>query len=308
MYDSLTLSLSVEVANTDFFAETTKHFEVTGEHNFKGAPVVSGSLENLKLTISRSRLKVDGSICKWYLGNNLQTLGRGDTKQAIEKLSDILHLPMCQANVSRIDLAQNFIMKYEPAVYYNHLGSLQYYSRFLQSNSLYYQNGKRQLVFYDKNKEVIARRGEIPELYNGKQVLRYEMRYKTRLREQFKQPEVKTSLLYDERFYIDIVKRWQEEYNAIQKLNTISLNFESMRTKRELYIAGLATLIEKAGGELAFIEQINEAYKIGKLTKKQAYDMRTAVKEACKSEFTTVESDVIAELNQKVKQVTRFYR
>jgi hypothetical protein len=308
MYDTLILSLNVEAAKVDFLTETSQHFEVTGEHLFSGMPVISGTLGNLKVTSNTRRLKVDGSLCKWFLGDNLQTLGRGDAKRAIEKLSDTLHLPMSQADLTRLDIAQNFIVKYEPNVYYNHLGSLQYYNRFMQTDSLYYQNGKRQLVFYDKNKEQRAKRGNIPEVYTGRQVLRYEMRFKSRLREQFIKPEVKAQMLYDEPFYIDITNRWLNEYKAIQKLNTISLNFEAMKTKRELYIVGLASLVDKAGGELAFIQQINEAYQTGRLTKKQAFDMRQAVKDACKADFATIESDVIQELNEKVKQAARFYR
>jgi len=308
MYDSLILSINAEDVGVDFMAETSQHFEVTGEHNFRGAHVISGTLDNLKLSVNARRLKINGSLCKWFLGDNMQTLGRGDTKRAIEKLSDTLHLPISQADVTRVDIAQNLVMRYETAVYYNHLGSLQYYSRFLQSNSLYYQNSKRALVFYDKNKEMWVKGGTVPEVYTGRHVLRYEMRYKSRLREQFKQPEVKASLLYYEPFYIDLVNRWLNEYKSIQKLNTVTLNFDIMRTKRELYILGLASLVEKSGGEIEFIQQINEAYQTGRLTKKQAFDMKKAVKEACHAKYTTVESDVVSELDEKVKQAARFYR
>ncbi len=308
MYDSVVLSLSFDMAKVDFMAETSQYFEVTGEHLFNDRPAISGTLENLKVKANANRLRVEGSLCKWYLGDNLQTLGRGDAKKAIERLSDTLHLPISQADTTQIDIAQNFIVKHSPEVYYNHLGNAQYYKRLLQPNSLYYQNGKRTLVFYDKVREVKAKGGAIPTLYNGRQVLRYEMRFKSRLREQFNQPDVKALNLYDERFYMGLINRWHNEYKSINKLNTIHLNFEGMKTKRELYNAGLATLIEQQGGELVFIEQINEAYQTGNLTKKQAFDLRQAVKDATQSEVATVESDVIKELDKKVKQAARFYR
>ena len=166
----------------------------------------------------------------------------------------------------------------------------------------------RQLVFYDKVKEQKAKHETIPEIYSNRHLLRYEMRFKTRLRQQFNQTEVRASLLYDEPFYMGIINRWYNEYKAIQKINEITLNFAAMRTKREFYKAGLLTLIEKSGGELAMINQINEAYQTSKLTKKEAFDLRQAVKDACKAEFATVESDLIQELNEKVKQSVRFYR
>lgn len=308
MYDSVVLSLSFDVAKVDFIAETSQHFEVTGEHHFKNGSLLNGTLDNLKISVSNSRLRVEGSLCKWYLGDNLQTLGRGDTKRAVERLSDTLHLPISQADTTQIDIAQNFIMKHSPQIYYNHLGNSQHYKRLLQPNSLYYKNGKRTLLFYDKVREVKAKGGAISQLYEGRQVLRYEIRFKSRLREQFKQPEVKALNLYDERFYMGLINRWQDEYKAISKINTIHLNFKDMKTKRELYNAGLATLIAQQGGELALIEQINEAFQTGQLTKKQAYDLRQAVKDACQSEVATMESDAIKELNEKVKQAARFYR
>ena len=313
MYDSVNFSLTADVAKADFLAETSQYINVTGEHLFSGVPFISGNIDNsdnsLKVSLSRNRVKIsEGSLCKWFLGDNQQTLGRSETKRAIEKISDILHLPISESDVTRLDIAQNYIVKHEPKIYFNHLGNLQHYERFLQSGSLYYQNSIKQLVFYDKIREQKAKHETIPEIYSNRYLLRYEMRFKARLRQQFNQTDVRASLLYNEPFYMGIINRWHSEYKAIQKINEITLNFAAMRTKREFYKAGLLTLIEKSGGELAMINQINEAYQTGKLTKKEAFDLRQAVKDACKAEFATVESDLIQELNEKVKQSVKFYR
>lgn len=66
------------------------------------------------------------------------------------------------------------------------------------------------------------------------------------------------------------------------KENSLTINFDSIKTKREFNIMGILSLVEKVGGEMAMIDQINESYKIGKLTKKQAFDLRKSTKEACK--------------------------
>lgn len=81
-----------------------------GEHYYNGEPVITGSLNGLKITLNRYQMKIkDGSLCKWHLGNNFQTMGRGDTQRAIERLSDALHVQMSKATVTRLDIAQNFI-------------------------------------------------------------------------------------------------------------------------------------------------------------------------------------------------------
>ena len=131
MYDTVNFRLKqYEAGGIDFLAETPCYFDVTGTHNFNGETVLSGNLNGLKITVRRSGVNVKGgSLCKWYLGDNFQSMGRGDVKKAIEKLSDTLHLPIERASVTRLDIAQNFIVKHPTSVYYNHLGILAYAKR-----------------------------------------------------------------------------------------------------------------------------------------------------------------------------------
>ncbi|MGE0018019.1 MAG: phage/plasmid replication protein, partial [Draconibacterium sp.] len=178
---------------------------------------VNGYLDSLKVKVTENRVIVkDSSICKYYLGDNFKTLSKGDYKRAIEKISDSLHLPFHLAHVTRIDFAQNFIMQHESNLYYPYLGESQYYKRLEQNNGLYYNNKKRQLLFYGKVQEQKDKRQSIPELYQNRNVLRFELRFLHRLTNQFNQPEITAGLLYDENFYRDLVKRWKNEYFNIQ--------------------------------------------------------------------------------------------
>ena len=116
-------------------------------------------------------------------------------------------------------------------------------------------------------------------------------------------------MLYDEAFYIGLLNRWKEAYKAIQKINDVSLNFQAMRTKQQLYKMGVLSLIEQAGGQLQMIEQINEAQKRGELSKKQAFDLRQAINEACKiRDGLTVPNEAIKELDKKVSEAVKYYR
>jgi len=116
MFDNIDLGLlQNDVLTTDFLSETINYFDVTGEHNFNGEYVISGRLnDSFKISVSKRKISIkDASLCKWYLGNNFETLQRKDVQHAIEKLSDTLHLPIDKAKVTRFDVAQNFIMKYQ---------------------------------------------------------------------------------------------------------------------------------------------------------------------------------------------------
>ena len=69
------------------------------------------------------------------------------------------------------------------------------------------------------------------------------------------------------------------------------------------------SLIEQRGGQIAVINEINEAYKRGQLTAKQAHDMRDAVNSACKvGDSLTKPNDAILELDKKIDEATRFFR
>lgn len=311
MYDTVFLRLTqAEVNGVDFLEEVPCFLEDVGEHIYSGFPFITGNLNGLKVTANRYQLKVkDGSLCKYLLGDNFQTMGRGDTQRAIEKLSDTLHLPMSKAVVTRMDIAQNFIVKHPPQVYLNHLGALRYANRLQEPSGLYYSLNGGRLCFYDKNKEQKSKREGIPDLYNGRNVLRYERRYTQRIAAKFGVAEVTGAMLYDEAFYIEALNRWKADYQAIQKINDITLNFQAMKTKQELYKMGILSLTEQAGGQVEMINQINEAQQRGELTKKQAYDLRVAVNEACQlKEGLTAPNEAIQELDKKVAEAVRFYR
>lgn len=299
-----------EVGDVDFLEEIPCFLENIAEHYCNGQVSVSGYLNGLHVLANAFQLKVkNGSLCKFYLGDNLQTMGRRDVERAIEKLSDHLHVPMSKAIVTRLDLGQNLIMKYQPEVYFNHLGQLRYANRLMEPNGLYYLMNGRTLAFYDKSKERKSHHDPLPQLYKKKNVLRYEMRFLNRLQKRLGEPEVTASLLYNERFYVKALKLWKENYCNIQKINDRIMNFEKMTTKKDAQTLGLLALMEMAGGQLKILSQIDEKRRRGDLTKKQAYDLRQMFNDACKvKDGLVIHNDAIRELDKKVVEAIRFYR
>ena len=80
-----------------------------------------------------------------------------------------------------------------------------------------------------------------------------------------------------------------------------------IKTKKDQANQAILFYVTQRGGELQVINEIREAYKRGELTKKQAHDLRQQVEAACKSEVMTSSSDVIQELDKKIKEAARFY-
>ncbi len=57
--------------------------------------------------IKHNRLFIEGSLCKYFLNDNLHTLTRQDAEQALNKLASDLRLPIHDFIVTRIDCAEN---------------------------------------------------------------------------------------------------------------------------------------------------------------------------------------------------------
>ncbi|MDD4553061.1 MAG: hypothetical protein PHP04_02600 [Bacteroidales bacterium] len=310
MFDNVDLNLSYEEApGVDLLHSVPARLTRQSETTFSdGTVLISGYLSSIKVRVTGQAVKIhDSSICKWYLGDNFQALSRGDTKKAIQRLSDELRLPMDRAAVTRVDVAQNFIMRHEKTVYFDHLGSLQYFNRLQQNNGLYYTNGNNTLVFYEKVHEQTIKGQAIPEMYRAKTCLRYEQRYKRRLLQTFNRPELRAADLYEPGLYCELVNRWKGEYQKIKKLNDIQINYSMIKTKKDQANQAILWYVSQRGGEQAVINEIKEAYKRGELKKSQAHDLRQQVEEACKCKSFTSSSDVILELDKKVKEAARFY-
>lgn len=307
MFDSLAIILPQEKApGTDFLKEIPQHLSVvtTAGKNQLG-DYLTGFIDHLKVSITDRRLKVSDSFCKYYLGDNLKTLSRGDTRRAIQKLSDTLHLDMNQANVVRLDVAKNLIMKHDPGIYYSHLGELQYYKRLTQPSGLYYSNGKRQLVFYDKLREQQAKRKPIPEIYQHRNILRYELRFTRQMTKQFNRHEVTAENLHEEQFYYDLLHRWKIEYQQIQKLNSKLTGMKPTSSSKD-FIQALATMAIMDLGQPAILDIIQQWQETGELTRKQAYDLRAKIKEISKATTKEQKNDLVQELDKKVKETARF--
>lgn len=315
MLDTVNFKLTqAEVEGVDFLNEITPYLNPEGVafHDYNGQQVVTGKTGNLSVSISPYQVRVkDGSLCKWMLGDNYQVMGRADIKRAVERLSDTLHLPMDRAIITRLDVGLSIPVREPTANYFNHLGVLNYAQRLQQPHSLYYHRHRQaeRLCFYDKNREQRDNREEIPELYRDCNVLRYEQRYMARLPSLLGVAQVTGSMLYDEGFYISLLSRWRDAYRAIRKVNDITLNFQAMKTKRDLQTMGVLAMVERVGGEIEMIAHINEAQKRGDLTAKQAFDLRQAVKSACKvRDGLTAPTEAITELDKKIAEAICYYR
>ena len=299
-----------EVGTVDFLSELPCHLNNVSEHTYTGgATVICGDLNGYKVSVTENSVNVkDCSLCKWFLGDNFKEMTRTDTQQAVEKLSDLLHLQMCNSTVTRMDYAKNIITRFPVEVYLSHFGALSRYTRLQQPTAVYYKQENEQIVIYDKVRQQKREGVFIPELYKNSNVLRIEQRLETaqRIKRRFGYA-VRGENLFNDKFYNDLGKRLKEAYFNIKKINDVTLNFECMNTKKDLQRMGVLSLIKQVGGQNEMLAQIKEAQQSGRLTKKQAYDLRETINEVCKADQKIIVPNAdILELNEKVRRAVKF--
>lgn len=309
MYDTINLWLPTDKVGSLNTSKILQPLSNITEHiRDDGQVYASGYLKNYKVNISENGISLKGSLAKYFLPDNFHTLTRSDSARAFEQMADELYLPIEKAKVNRIDFAQNFLMDYEPQAYYNYLGECQHYKRLTQPKSLYYSNGLRQKLFYNKIAEGKTRGLPLPEIWNGHNVLRYEMRFTSRLPKQFNQAEITASSLSDEKFYITVFDKWFAEYEAINKLHSINFNLSDMHSPKDFWKQMELMAVNMIG-------QDNIMQEIENLRHKKAFDkpeyysrLKKEIRELCKIPEMTSSSDLVAELDKKIKGSKRFYR
>ena len=309
MYDTINLWLPIDRAGGFNPSKTMQQLSNITEHKKDdGQFYASGYLKNYKVNISEQGISLKGSLAKYYLPDNFHTLTRSDTARAFEEMEDELCLPIQKAKVNRIDFAQNFLMDFEPQAYYSYLGECQYYNRLTQPKSLYYNNGLRTKLFYNKIAEGKAKGLRLPDVWDGQNVLRYEMRFTSRLPKQFNQAEITASSLSDEKFYMTVFDKWLAEYEAINKLHSINFNLSDMNSPKDFW-KQINLMAVNIIGQDKIMQEIENLRHQKAFNKPEYYSrLKKEIKELCKTPEMTAPSDLVAELDKKIKASKRYYR
>lgn len=201
----------------------------------------SGRLENLNISVYNSGVSIKGSLAKFMYKDNIISLNKKTTKEAICKISDTLKIIIDEAKISELEFGANFLMKHPISMYLDLLKSAPYletlratidtlYFRSIGKTHTYRGKNNKVLCFYDKIKEVENRKGLIPDVYAKQNVLRYEIRYNGRLKRQLKTTDVTANRLYADDFYQLMKNNFTNNYNSIVKSNYMMSDEQEIKT------------------------------------------------------------------------------
>ena len=273
-----------------------------------GEVITFGSLEGLKVSVFTGGISIIGSLSKYLYSNNIYPLDRHSTAEAVEKLSDNLHLNISDAKITGLEFGTQFVMRHKPEDYIRKLGEMPRLQRYhFEVGTLYYKpRGKQQpkvFVFYDKKADAVAKGMTLPDGLSDANLLKYEMRFNQRLPQQLGVPEVTALTLSDKEFYRQMVRRYQDCYFSISKQNQVKTNImNEIKTVSDAYDVLVARLINQSDQTLitAYLEELKEAKtfedrKSYTRLKKKIQDV------AAKAELGS--DELVKELDNEIKNV-----
>ena len=128
MYDKLKLLYPRMRGTPDISGYLDKAKEQTDLKT--GEVCIFGSLDGLKVSIYTGGYSIIGSLAKYLYPSNVYPLDRHSTIQAIEKLSDALHIDMREAKVTGLEFGTQFVMRKPVDEYLKKLGDMPKLARY----------------------------------------------------------------------------------------------------------------------------------------------------------------------------------
>lgn len=308
MYDRLKLfypRMSDTPDISQYLSNATEQTNMT-----TGEVTAFGYIDRLKVCLYVGGYSINGSLSRYFFGDsNINPLGRKTTAQAVEKLSDALHLDIKQSSVTALEFGTQMPMLKPTNKYLDKLGSKQRMQRYrFEADTLYYKPKGRQqpkiLCMYDKLADAQKKGMSLPIGFDGLNLLRYELRLNGRLAHQIGVPMVQASTLYETNFYCKLIKMWQDEYFNIEKMKQIKTTaVNDVKTVKDAFDVLVARLINQSEPEqiTAFMDEL----KTAKVFDDRKYYTRLKnkiIEVANKTKLTVTDSD-IKELDDAIKNV-----
>jgi hypothetical protein len=302
MYDTIRLSYMNDCQKSFDLEAIKKNLVIEKEikHKMTNQIVYNGHFNNFLASLSNTKLCLTGSIPKYLNGDNVSECQFSDYSDAIEKLSDELHLFMMEAKVTRLDFGLNIKTSFKPFTYYSLLCECSPYDRsIVKKDTLYYKSDRRTLIFYDKAKESNKKGISLEKLPEN--LLRYEIRFLNKLKEQFKMSVITAKTLSDKEFFSMVAERCYKEYLNLPKrreINHLPLIRSPKDIERFLSTLGLYTI-----GFDNMNEHLENSKNAGAICSRANFSRcKNKLKELISRKTITVDSDLIMEFDQKMKE------
>lgn len=179
---------------------------------------------NMRVDVYPSAIVIQGSLHKFYKGNNVEDFTLPEVRIALEMLKANVGGIITGAVCTRLDYGKCYVLENSIEQYLLRLLKCGCYKRSEKVGSVYYElkGGQRTLKFYDKWREIKDKRLPVDESlakYQGSNLLRYEISFLKQAGRQLKGKGEVLSLsdIVTQSFFNQIENRFKAEFDAIHK-------------------------------------------------------------------------------------------
>ena len=303
MYDTINMYYNILDNPAPTIEKLFEHCNNKSEHyNVKNdSSYLQGNLKNMRVTYNESSISIKGSLCKYFYGNNIDTLNLTTTREALAQISADLSLDINKASVSRIDFSTNIVTDFTPTIYYPYLGELSRFERCEQPNSIYYNQEAKKLLFYDKIAEAKKKQMPIPKQHIGDNLLRYELVLKRDVPRYLKYNGLYALDLGSEELFKKLLHIWYGYYQQIQKHSkTIKIMANNIKTPKDVETRIFNALVRRNPKEVnRFLLEL----KAKDVFEHKEYYSRLNSKIRNIQKTQAVENDLIEELSSKIEGI-----
>ena len=274
----------------------SEHYNVKNDSSY-----LQGNLKNMRVIYNESSISIKGSLCKYFYGNNIDTLNLTTTREALAQISADLSLDINKARVTRIDFSTNIVTDYTPTIYYPYLGELSRFERCEQPNSIYYNQEAKKLLFYDKIAEAKKKQMPIPKQHIGDNLLRYELVLKRDVPRYLKYNGLYALDLGSEELFKKLLHIWYGYYQRIQKHSkTIKIMADNIKTPKDVETRIFNALVRRNPKE---VQRFLLELKAKDVFEHKEYYSRLNSKIRNIQKTQAVENDLIEELSSKIEGI-----
>jgi hypothetical protein len=280
------------------FANKAKEGAVTYYPNNNKA--IDVNYKNYRFRLTDFYLTAYGSINKLHYGNNLQQLSFVQLQDEIARMEDFFEISLNDAQIIRIDFACNIEVDKPVSQYLNLFTSPKGYKSIIyEGETAYYESSKEKLIFYDKGKELQAKRQQILLGNEHKNILRYEVSVKNNIASVLNWEDTKLENLHNYHDYISLLKRLVLAYRSLpihSEPLPSQLSFDTLTAfKNSVITEGIRSM----GG----MEAINEAVKQGRMKREVKHSIRKFLKALPSGQ--TLNPELKNELDRKILAICK---
>lgn len=276
------------------------------------------NLSNFRFTIKFDenqdpiKLSFNGSLTKFYYGDNLAQLDWETIEKAINELSDNLGIILNEAILTRIDVAINLVLEKPVNQYIHNFYKNRNSGMLIYDTSKTFLSKTTDISLYDKLKEMKRKDKDtfktISNLIKDKNILRYELRLKKNLKHYFNLNEFLVKDLFEKNIQNKIVDLWAKYYSKVNK--HIFINAPILLLARR---NGLKEYLSYIGLKITGIEKTIQIIQSADFSVKDIYSKRSKMKKSLNKFIQEIdnqllEENLMTELDNKIHLLSKILK